>query len=1020
MQRLLTLLIAVTLTITAGGIFAQSKDKSKPAAKKGTAQILAERQKELNAPKTTQPEAAKDAGRGAEKAAVNSPNRSSVAPSTPAVLDNPAYAPLAQIWSSMSKEQQGELLQRLMTADLNSITELSALPGNTQEEKRMFLVRFLQSQGIEVPGAPPLSAPALGQGEAFLTDAAGNPAAVKPVVELISQDGAQSEEPPLPLYKQSPFDEVILSAKFENAVIKLMPLPFRTTPAEDDPIRKKYIKVRLVAEPETDYNLVWSAIERFHFFEDMIVEKAIELSKQGKFEESFVYIRFLLDEYPQCKGSFRALEQLYFDEAMSFSKAKKYDAALARLMEIYDTYPKSARVEKPMAKIVDILVQQYIDKDDYLSARIMTNNLLSRFPQNEIGLKWRKLFVGQCQQACDEAQAALSAKKMAQAALAVEQMKHVWPSCEDVKNGVEIIKQIETQYPSIRVGVTLPSSNCVNVSINDWASYRSRRLMYRLMMEFKGPGPEGGTYDSPLGTVVIEDLGRRLVFNLNGDLRWASQAGGDNLSLSGADVAGALLEMANRQSETYSPQWASLFKCASVPSPMETVIQLNRPYVCPFALLQNPVLCYTSGNIGEEISAGANGPYVPGVLPAQERLGAKEKLYLFNERYFASEPAQPKMITEVYYDKGQNALKDLSSGRIAALDKINPWEVDGAQQNKSIHVYPYSIPLVHCLVPNRNKLLLSNRTYRRALVYALNREGILRNLVGGSERQGCLVVSGPFSPGIEANDPLGYAYDFSLKPRSYSPYLAFALTQAAMLQIDKAQKKPAEKDAKARGITVEQLEAEKKAEAEKIAGEEKKAEAVKAEAGKKTDEKAADSAEKTADSKKKKKKDLFEQKFVLGYPPHETARIACQIIARQYKAIGIEIELHEFAPGEPVCMSDEIDLLYMEMAMYEPIVDAPRILSAAGPSGKCSIHVEQALRELDGATDWESLGQTMRRLHRLAYDDTAVIPLWQIRDYFGVNANIEGVAESEDTPIVSLYERIEEWSGKKESQQEKK
>lgn len=913
----------------------------------------------------------------------------------------PVPESLKKQFDALTPQQKELLIKKIMAADPASLTDLSVLPGDTPEAKRQYFIRFLQSQGFNVPGAPPLEEiqpKANEPGQPKPADGAA------PAVELLSDTPEEEEAKPLPLYQQEPFDEITLVERFEHAVLKVTPLPFRTPPAKDDPIHKKPLPIKLTVEPENQYTLVWSAIEKFRFFEDMIADKAIELSSQGKFEESFVYIKFLMDEYPACKQIDLALEQLYYDEAVYFIKEKKMDVGLARLFEIYDRYPKSAKAEKLMAGVVKRLTMEYWNAEDYESARVMMNNLTSRYPKNATGLELRQMFVNACQKACDEATSAWQNNDKVTAALAGERMKQIWPSCEGVKNGKEILETLKTKYPAIQVGVTMPCTDCVNVAINDWASYRSRRLMYRLMTEFKGPGSEGGTYESPLGQIKIQNYGRNLTFELNDNLRWASRTGGDELRLSGADIAAAALEMANPQSETYSPQWAALFKSAGSSEPLKATLQLNRAYVCPLALLQTPVLCYSSGLTGAETDAGANGPYLPAELPNQEKVGAKMKLYLFNENYFAAQDRQPRMITEVYYGNGRQALKDLESGKIAVLDRINPWEVPAAIDNKNIHAYPYSMPLVHCLVPNRSKLLLSNRTYRRALVYALNREGILRHLIGQNERVGCQVVSGPFSPGISSGDALSYAYDVSIKPRPYNPHIAFVLTQSAMMQIDKAQKKQAEIDAKKAGkpLPAQTPEPAEQPQAQTPAAESSQSDAAD---NSKTEQKL---------DQKKKKKDLFEQKFVLGYPPHETARIACQIIARQYKAIGIEVELYEFAPGEPVEMSDKIDLLYVELSMYEPIVDAQRILGDQGPSGKCSTHIAQGLRELDGATDWTLIGQTLRRLHQLSFDDTAVIPLWQIRDYFGVNPRLQGTIEAEDVYPTSLYERIEEWINNEE------
>ena len=65
---------------------------------------------------------------------------------------------LKKLFDSMTPKQKEQLAKMIMTVDPNTITELSALPGNTPEEKRLYFVRFLQSQGFNVPGEPAGSA----------------------------------------------------------------------------------------------------------------------------------------------------------------------------------------------------------------------------------------------------------------------------------------------------------------------------------------------------------------------------------------------------------------------------------------------------------------------------------------------------------------------------------------------------------------------------------------------------------------------------------------------------------------------------------------------------------------------------------------------------------------------------------------------------------------------------------------------------------------------------------------------
>ena len=81
-----------------------------------------------------------------KEAAANNPNQ-------PVYTLDPT---LKKLFDSMTPKQKEQLAKMIMTVDPSTITELSALPGNTPEEKRLYFVRFLQSQGFVIPGAPPL------------------------------------------------------------------------------------------------------------------------------------------------------------------------------------------------------------------------------------------------------------------------------------------------------------------------------------------------------------------------------------------------------------------------------------------------------------------------------------------------------------------------------------------------------------------------------------------------------------------------------------------------------------------------------------------------------------------------------------------------------------------------------------------------------------------------------------------------------------------------------------------------
>jgi ABC-type transport system substrate-binding protein len=365
-------------------------------------------------------------------------------------------------------------------------------------------------------------------------------------------------------------------------------------------------------------------------------------------------------------------------------------------------------------------------------------------------------------------------------------------------------------------------------------------------------------------------------------------------------------------------------------------------------MLQIPISTRTISFAGVE-SGGTIGPYY--AEPAE----GDEAVFLTNTSYFAGGASRPKEIVERRFSSGDEMVRALRRGDVDVVDRINLWELEKFRELPGVEVKRYAVPLVHCLVPNPKGALSSRRAFRRALVYGINREAILRLLVRNAEIPGCRVISGPFSAGVTVDDPLDYAYDKSIEPRTYEPHLAVALAEVAFKEY--------------------------------VEAEQKKGEAV---------------------------KDVPET--VLAHPATEMARLAVRQIQRQLKIVGIHVTLKELGPEFPAQIPEDVDLLYAELAMWEPIVDAERLLGDDGMTGEASPYMRQALLRLRQSVDWPTVGRQLRKIHDLAHSEVTIIPLWQLSDYFAHVSDLEGPG---DTPV-TLYQYVEEWRASSQTTSNKK
>jgi hypothetical protein len=166
----------------------------------------------------------------------------------------------------------------------------------------------------------------------------------------------------------------------------------------------------------------------------------------------------------------------------------------------------------------------------------------------------------------------------------------------------------------------------------------------------------------------------------------------------------------------------------------------------------------------------------------------------------------------------------------------------------------------------------------------------------------------------------------------------------------------------------------------------------------------------------KKQKQLVTATLVLGYPEDEAVFAACTSIKNQLAILGLKIELKPLSGPAPRQVPDDVDLLYVVLAVGEPATDAQAILGDLGMTGGCSPYLRLALHQLDMATNWEEAQSCLYRIHRLVHEEAAILPLWQLFDFYAHRKELQGIGEHP----VTLYQNIEQWQTKLQRPAEKK
>ncbi len=279
----------------------------------------------------------------------------------------------------------------------------------------------------------------------------------------------------------------------------------------------------------------------------------------------------------------------------------------------------------------------------------------------------------------------------------------------------------------------------------------------------------------------------------------------------------------------------------------------------------------------------------------------------------------------------KDAVQNLLKGEIDVIDHLFPADAQRLSEMKGVRVASFPLPSVHMLVPCSDHKFLADRNFRRALQYAINREDILKGeLLQNREIPGCRVISGPFPAGLDVSDPLGYAYDEKITPRSYQPQVAMLLTVLAKKQMEKV--------------------------AEKL---------------------------------KEKPPEL--QPIRLAVPNDALSQIACEAIKSQWEVIGLKIETVLMPIGKTWPEEGTADIVYVAAAVWEPITDARRILGPDGLAKSKDQLVGLGLRQLEQANNWRDVRDRLHELHAIASNELPVIPLWQLIDSFAYREQLNGI-----------------------------
>ena len=730
------------------------------------------------------------------------------------------------------------------------------------------------------------------------------------------------------LMDEEPFDVITLKPEATGRSVKIAPLEFENRRIPTNVKETDKVQVTILLFSTHRYEVQWKDIGKIWLYEQMILARAKKLVDDKNFGEAFEHLNFLFVNYPQTPGLQVLRQEFLFKSAEEMSRQNRLAHTMAVLEELQKSFPNFQK-ERVRGLITDVsgqLIESYFQKKDLSSARTMINRLAKQYQDDPLPVveQWKGKFLDLANEYKAKALEYREKKDYLAARREATKMLDIEPQIE---GGKELLRELLKEYPIVRVGVFQTADKPDTAAIANWPAFRSGQLISRPLFEFRSTGPEGGQYRFSLGSFLQSDDRLELEMTIQNP----GQAGIPN----SLDLSQSFLRRATIGKDEYVPGWAAIFDSVSVAGPEKLKMRFRRPHVLPQAFLQWPIEAIGDGNLPV------------GVL-------YKPKSKDGNTQRFEWAPSnkgadfQPMEIHEILYEDPSKAINDLLRGEIEAIDRLFPADARKLQASivsKTINVESYALPTVHMLVPRTSNPYLDDREFRRALLYAINREGILKGeILGGADAEQSRVISGPFPRGVTENDPIAYAYNTSVDNLAYDQRLAKVL----ML------------------ITNSKLKMQYE----------------------------------------KRKEPLPPiPKMTLGVPNYEAARVAGQAIVEQWKLIGVQADLAVLdkvpEPGE----MPNIDILYLTASIWEPATDAERLFGIGGPAQSNNQFIVQVLGGLSASRNWREVRQSCQDLHALVAAHLPVLPLWQVGESFAYRGEISGVTKK---PL-GLYQDLQKW-----------
>jgi hypothetical protein len=752
----------------------------------------------------------------------------------------------------------------------------------------------------------------------------------------------------------------------------------------------KRLIVTLLGDQITEYALPVSTVDHILLFEDLTLMRVDALIEEGNIRTAYELLLKVENEIPNWERSQPRFEKLLLAESSLRAAEGDTYAALALLDEAANRNLQNPELRPRFGQIVGPMIEEALSQEDFRKVRYLIGRVEKVVPDHELVQRSKNQLQQIVSALLTEAESDFSQRDFSKAAgLALKASTVTSLSGNQRASFTRIVARHQT----LRVGVEDFDGQQQVYPVPQESRERLSELLEVPLFEPSAADELTYFRSSYFEIWDPADLGREVIFSLRETRpHWQTQP-----ILTANHIAEALGHRIDESSPLFSSRLASFVKEISVRSPSELRIRFSRVPLSIESLLRFPITGRPALTNDEaaDASVESDPPEILKLItpestetPTSEPAEQTESVILStrfkqirsdeNGRVFLRERPEPDGLDASQYHIAEiqehrfadrsKLLQAMVRGELDYLPHLLPWEIDAFQAAGDFNTQKYALPVTHVIAFNPMSDRVVNAQMRRALSFAVNREGILKSIVLRDEnmRHG--------RPTSAAWHLSSYATEPNQKPPEFNIRLAFALRYAAERQLQLAEL--------TRLLDAAKVEAKKKKE-------------------------TIDSDQFRKDTKVDYIR-LPRLRFVVDPDPVSIA--AAERMMIYWQRVGFEIDLIKGdQPGAPLTDGDW-DMCYRRVRMEEPLLELWPLLANDRSLdmkrlGMFPDWMRQELINLDYSSSFQDAQSRLFTIHNHIAAEAFLIPLWEVDDYAVWRKSILGTPER---PL-STYQNVERW-----------